>query len=329
VVSSEVERCSRPRDPRISIVIPALNEARNLPHVLAALPESVHQVILVDGCSADDTIAVAQRCRPDIRIVQQSRRGKGNALACGFVEVTGDIVVMLDADGSADPAEIDAFVRALVDGADFAKGTRFAAGGRSDDITRFRRYGNLGLNLLVNLLFGACYTDLCYGFNAFWTYLLPVLDLPPIEVVQAGPQDMLWGDGFEVETLINIRAAAAGVRIVEVGSVERVRLHGVSNLNAVADGVRVLRTTLRERRSRAARAAAGALLDSLRAAAPGAGTHTASRVHGIPTQTPALGIPVPTPARGIAARSAADRVIDLTDAATAHPSEPSPGSTHG
>jgi hypothetical protein len=236
--------------PRVSVIIPALNEARNLPHVLAQLPSELHEVILVDGRSSDDTVAVARRSYPDVRIVTQTRRGKGNALACGFAVATGDIVVMLDADGSADPKEIGAFVRALVEGADFAKGTRFAAGGSSHDITRFRRWGNRWLNRLVNLLFGVKYTDLCYGYNAFWTHLLPVLDLPPIQVENAGRLDMLWGDGFEIETLINIRMAKAGVQIAEVGSIELVRLHGESKLNAIHDGLRILCTAVHERRLR-------------------------------------------------------------------------------
>jgi hypothetical protein len=70
-------------------------------------------------------------------------------------------------------------------------------------------------------------------------------------------QDMLWGDGFEIETLINIRVVEAGVRISEVGSVELARLNGTSNLNAVSDGIRVLRTALQERRYRRMRATAG------------------------------------------------------------------------
>ncbi len=107
--------------PRVSVVVPARNEARNLPHVLGALPPDLHEVILVDGHSVDDTIAVAQHVLPTIRVVQQTRKGKGNALACGFAAVTGDVIVMLDADGSADPAEIPAFVAALVAGADFAR----------------------------------------------------------------------------------------------------------------------------------------------------------------------------------------------------------------
>ena len=165
---------------RVSVVIPARNEALNLPYVLDALPAGLHEVILVDGDSVDGTIEVARRVRPDIKIIHQGRRGKGNALACGFAEVTGDIIVTLDADGSADPDEIATFVAALGSGADFAKGTRFSKGGRSHDITRLRRLGNAALNGLVNRLFGTRYTDLCYGYNAFRTFLLPVLDLPPV-----------------------------------------------------------------------------------------------------------------------------------------------------
>jgi glycosyltransferase involved in cell wall biosynthesis len=233
---------------RISVVIPARNEARNLPHVLAALPVGLHEVIVVDGHSDDDTIDVALRVRPDVKIVQQTRRGKGNALACGFAELTGDVVVMLDADGSADPGEIPAFVAALAAGAEFAKGTRFDRGGCSLDITRFRRVGNTALNRLVNLLFGTRYTDLCYGYNALRAYLIPVLDLPPVQTPDDTADGMLWGDGFEIETLINVRVARAGARITEVGSREKPRLNGVSNLKAIPDGIRVLRTILAERR---------------------------------------------------------------------------------
>jgi glycosyltransferase involved in cell wall biosynthesis len=232
---------------KVSVVVPTWNEAKNLPHVLGALPDGLHEVILVDGGSVDGTVSVARAVRPDIRVVHQTRRGKGNALACGFSVVTGDLVVTLDADGSADPAEIPIFVDVLSSGADFAKGTRFSRGGDSDDITRFRRFGNAGLNVLVNWLFGTRYTDLCYGYNAFWADMFDCFDLPDIHC-PAGPDQRVWGDGFEIETLINVRAAAAGARITEVGSVEKLRLHGNSNLNTVRDGLRVLRTIVEERR---------------------------------------------------------------------------------
>ncbi|MGX6603080.1 glycosyltransferase family 2 protein [Micromonosporaceae bacterium Da 78-11] len=239
-------------EPLVSVIIPALNEARNLPHVMARLPE-VDEVVLVDGGSTDDTVDVARRLMPGIRVVQQNRKGKGNALACGFAAATGDIIVMIDADGSTDPMEIPSFIAALRSGADFAKGSRFSDTGGSADITRLRRAGNKCLSLLVNTLFGTRYSDLCYGYNAFWARCLDVFDLDSTSPAPPGRDGRLWGDGFEIETLLNLRAARAQLRIVEVPSFEHERIHGVSNLNAMTDGVRVLRTIAREfpRRRRA------------------------------------------------------------------------------
>ncbi len=245
------------RHPSVSVVIPTLNEERNLPHVFAQLPSDIHEVILVDGGSIDRTVEVARQLRPSIIVVNQTRIGKGNALACGFAACTGDIIVMIDADGSTSPTEIPAFVAALTGGADFAKGSRFGPGGGSHDITRLRRLGNQGLNGFVNLLFGTRFTDLCYGYNAFWRRLLPALDLPRTDLPRPADGGKLWGDGFEIETLINIRVAACGFRIREVPSVELARIHGESNLHAVRDGQRVLRTILSEyRRRRAVKSAA-------------------------------------------------------------------------
>src|SRR5665213_1647053 len=157
------DRQSTATRPSISVVIPTLNEARNLPHVFAALANvlnpDVDEVLLVDGHSIDDTVEIARQLWPTIRVILQTRTGKGNALACGFGAATRDVIVMLDADGSADPAEIPLFIRTLIGGADFAKGTRFAGGGGSKDITRLRRIGNKGLNVLVNRVYRTSYTD--------------------------------------------------------------------------------------------------------------------------------------------------------------------------
>ena len=255
--------------PKVSVVVPTYNEAKNLPAVFALLPDDLHEVIVVDGRSVDDTIEVARTLRPDVKIVLQNRRGKGNALACGFAAVTGDIVVMLDADGSADPREIADYVDALVGGADFAKGTRFALGGGSADITTTRAWGNRWLNRAVNTLFGTRYTDLCYGYNAFWAHCLPILELDAADV---GRDGKLWGDGFEIETIINTRVAKARLDIAEVASFEFERLHGESNLNTWRDGMRVLRALLVERLNRKGRRSlapdARATADRFAASAP-------------------------------------------------------------
>lgn len=226
--------------PRVSVVIPTLNEARNLPYVFSRMPADVYEVIVVDGHSVDDTVAVARRLRPGVRIVRQTRRGKGNALACGFEAATGDVIAMVDADGSADPGEIPKFVHALLGGADFAKGTRFAAGGGSSDITRLRTLGNRVLGGVVNRCHGTHYSDLCYGFNVFWAKYVPVLRLDTTSPPSNRGDGRLWGDGFEIETLIHMRIADEGLRVTEVPSYEHSRIHGVSNLDAFSDGLRVL-----------------------------------------------------------------------------------------
>lgn len=219
--------------PRVSVIIPTLNEALNLPHVLSDIPSSVHEVIIVDGLSTDGTPEVASEVLPDAKVIYQTEPGKGSALLHGFEAATGDILVMMDADGSADPLEIPAFVESLLRGADFAKGTRFRPGGGSSDITRLRSVGNRILSGTVNFLFRTDYTDLCYGYNAFWRHCLPAMSVDCT--------------GFEVETLINIRIARAGLIISEVPSFERDRIHGQSNLRTFRDGARVLRTIIRER----------------------------------------------------------------------------------
>jgi glycosyltransferase involved in cell wall biosynthesis len=223
----------QPGSPFISAVIPALNEGLNLPYVLPKLDGLVDEVIIVDGLSTDDTIEVARRLRSDVRIIHEERPGKGVALRRGFAEARGDIIVALDADGSTDPHEIPAFVGLLLAGFDFVKGSRFLHGAGTSDMPRIRRWGNAGLTSLVRLLFGGRYTDLCYGYNAFWSDVLPLLALD--------------ADGFEIETVMNIRALRADLKVAEVASFEAKRLHGEAKLRALPDGWRVAKTILRER----------------------------------------------------------------------------------
>lgn len=217
---------------KVSVVIPTLNEAGNLPHVLPRIPAWVYEVVLVDGYSTDDTIAVARRLWPEIQIVMQEGKGKGAALRSGFAAATGDIIVMLDADGSTNPAEIPAFIGALLAGADFVKGSRFLQGGGTSDMTLFRRLGNLGFTWGVRLLFGGSFSDLCYGYNAFWRKVIHSLELD--------------ADGFEVETMMNVRALYTGLRVAEVPSFEADRVCGQSNLRTFPDGWRVLKTIISE-----------------------------------------------------------------------------------
>jgi hypothetical protein len=259
-VVAEMPQASLPT-PTVSLVIPTMNEARNVADVLDRLPAMVTEVVLVDA-SSDVTKLMARTYRPDIRIIEEPAPGKGNALRAGLAAARGDVLVAMDADGSMSPEEIPRFVHPLAHGFDFTKGSRFMAGGGSLDITPIRRLGNKALVEAANMLLGVRYTDLCYGFFALRRIFLDSLDLR--------------STGFEIETEIIVRAQLVGLRIAEVPSVELPRRNGESNLRTIRDGTRVLRTLLLERRvQRAAGGGAGSPAEgaeSARLVTPSTGT---------------------------------------------------------
>jgi glycosyltransferase involved in cell wall biosynthesis len=217
---------------RVSVVIPAMNEAECLPHVLPRLPSWIDEVLLVDGDSTDATVDVARQIRPDVRILAQQGRGKGAALRTGLLCASGDIIVTLDADGSTDPAEIPAFVGALLAGADFAKGSRFLQGGGSSDMTGVRRIGNWGFAVLANALFRTRFSDLTYGYNAVWARNRWALAL---EI-----------DGWAHEIITNIRVAETGLRVVEVASFEHLRVAGTAKLQLIPAAAAILGSIFNE-----------------------------------------------------------------------------------
>jgi glycosyltransferase involved in cell wall biosynthesis len=216
--------------PTVSLVIPVRNEARNIAWVLEQVADEVHEIILVDGNSTDATVITARSYRPDVKVVRQEGAGKGSALREGFLAASGDIIVMMDADGSMAPQEIRHYLHFLANGYDFVKGSRFIVGGGSLDITTFRRMGNWFLLTVFNTLHGTELTDLCYGFCAFHRCYLDHLSLS--------------ATGFEIEAEMVVSAMRSGLRIAEVPSMEMPRRSGKSNLHAIRDGVRVLRTLL-------------------------------------------------------------------------------------
>lgn len=228
-------RAIRQAVPSVSLIIPVRNEARNIGWVLEQIPDEINEIILVDGNSTDATLITAHSYRPDVRVISEEGVGKGNALRTGFCAATGDIIVMMDADGSMAPQEIRHYLHFLTNGYDFVKGSRFIVGGGSLDITAFRRLGNRFLLRVFNTLYHATLTDLCYGFCAFHRRYLEHLALS--------------ASGFEIEAEMTVRAMQAGLRIAEVPSLEMPRRAGKSNLHAIRDGIRVLKTVLRHKKA--------------------------------------------------------------------------------
>jgi glycosyltransferase involved in cell wall biosynthesis len=202
---------------RISVVICALNEEPNLPHVLPNVPAYVDEILLVDGHSTDNTVEAAKRIRPDIKVLFQPGRGKGDALKYGVEHAKGDIIVTLDADGETPPDEILNFVKPLFEGYDIAKGSRLT-NNRPHRMPRHRWFGNKVLVLTFNWLYGAHFNDICSGFNAFWKSKFLQLEL------SYGANEI----GCSMEQRMIIRAKKTGMKIKEVPYTSEGRLAGTS-----------------------------------------------------------------------------------------------------
>jgi GT2 family glycosyltransferase len=218
-----------------TVVIPTLNEERSISELLLSLRKAgFSHILVIDGNSKDQTVEIAKRY--GVEVIYQNGRGKGAALvqAFGHEYLQGDLIVMMDADGSMNPDELPAFIEALEIGNDVAKGSRNLNGGGSEDMSLVRRIGNTFFVVLTNLLWSANYTDLCYGFAVFKKDAIRKL------------YPNLRSKNFEIETEIFIKAKKYGLRIAEVPSIERRRKHGKSNLKALEDGLRILLTIVRE-----------------------------------------------------------------------------------
>jgi glycosyltransferase involved in cell wall biosynthesis len=224
-----------PRDCRVNVIIPTLNEAGNICEILDRLKQvGCQNILIIDGNSKDNTVELAGKF--GVTVVLQNGKGKGGALRQAFQEkiIDGDIVVIMDADGSMAPEEIPLFAEAVKMGADVAKGSRYLNGGGSEDLTPTRRVGNVILTRILNFLFLTNYTDLCYGYMAFKKEALKKLS------------SHLKSDNFEIETEICAKSKNLGLSVVEIPSVERSRRYGKSNLHSFRDGFSMLKLLLNE-----------------------------------------------------------------------------------
>lgn len=219
----------------VTVVIPTLNEEENIVEVIQELNQiGCRKILIIDGNSRDRTVEFAKEFGVDV--ILQNGRGKGDALrqAFGHDGLDGDVVVMMDADGSMNPKEILLFIETLDSGVDLVKGSRFLRYGYSEDMSLIRRIGNRFFVSLVNRFWSADYTDLCYGFAAFRKDAIKKLC------------PYLKSTNFEIETEVFIKAKKLGLKVVEAPSIEFRRRHGKSNLCIFRDGFRILKTIIEE-----------------------------------------------------------------------------------
>ena len=213
--------------PRISVIICTLNEEMNLPHVLPRIPTWVDEILLVDGHSTDNTVEAARKLCPQIRVLSQPGKGKGDALKYGVAQATGDIIVTLDADGETPPEEIDHFIQPLLDGYDLVKGSRLFRR-RPHKMPRYRWLGNKILVLTCNMLYATKFSDICSGYNAFRKEAFLRLDLP----CDANER------GCSMEQRMIVRAKKAGMKVKEVPHTSNGRIGGSSVLNTYGQSVK-------------------------------------------------------------------------------------------
>jgi glycosyltransferase involved in cell wall biosynthesis len=216
--------------PRIAILIPALNEEQTIADVIhsfrAVVPEA--RIIVFDNASTDATSEKARAAGAEVRY--EARRGKGNVVQSMFRSVDADVYVMVDGDSTYPPDRIHDVMKPVLDGvADMVIGSRLL---RASD-SQFRalnRAGNIFYATLLRRLFGVRITDLLSGYRAFSRRLVRTLPLV--------------GGGFETEAEMTIKAVHRGFRVVEVpvslvprpaGSSSKIRIvqDGVLILNAI------------------------------------------------------------------------------------------------
>ncbi len=220
-------------NPDISIVIPTLNEERNIAPTISGIKKVLkgrsYEIIVVDGHSRDKTVPIARR---DGASVIYDDLGKGSALVRGMAASRGKIIVAMDADMSNKPNELRLLIAGIEAGYDICMGSRFLVGGGSDDMPLVRKLGNKFFVLLVNLIYNARYSDLCYGYRSFSKSATKKLKLNE--------------KGFGIETEISIKAMKKGMKVLEVPSYEKKRASGSGKLSSISDGWRILKTIIRD-----------------------------------------------------------------------------------
>lgn len=205
-------------DRRLSVVIAARNEDQTIEDAVRGARGHAAEVIVVDGRSTDETRARAEQA--GARVVEDGGRGKGEAVRRGLDAALGEVVVLMDADGSHDPADIPRLAEPVLAGrADLVVGSRFAGGSEELSVNLeqlVRTIGNISMNVAINRRFGVYLTDTLNGFRAIRRAFVPALGLRE--------------NRHTIEQEMVIRALHRGLRVMNVPTHEFPRRFGRSHI---------------------------------------------------------------------------------------------------
>lgn len=220
---------------KVSLIIPTRNEQGAIGRVLKEIPRKlIHEIIVIDGHSTDNTKkeVKAELRKGKDRFILQKKKGFGSALKQAFKEATGDVVIIMNGDGSHNPKDIAKLLKKIKQGYEYVIASRYIRGARSDDDTLIRFIGNRTLTFLTNLLHGSHVTDSLHFYTAITSKGLK-------KIHPTSP-------GFEFCIEILIRAHRVGLKFAEIPVVERARYAGESKVNIFSAGAKILLMILRK-----------------------------------------------------------------------------------
>jgi glycosyltransferase involved in cell wall biosynthesis len=222
--------------PTVSVVIPAYNEEKNIVNMLFRISKVLqalqvpYEIIVVDDGSTDRTALLASKHKVTV-LTNGTNQGKGYALKKGIQQANGDILVTIDADGSHLPEEIPKLIKPLFNGVDVVMGSRFTGLRERDSIKKLHILGNHFFNFLILVLTGKRITDSQTGFRAYKRRIIEEIEIT--------------SSGYEVETELTMETLKNGYSVLEEPITCERRKNGLSGLNPLSDGLKILKAILR------------------------------------------------------------------------------------
>lgn len=215
----------------VSVILITLDEVNCIGRVLDSIPkDAVDEILVVDGHSTDGTPELVRNM--GYNVIFQEGKGYGAAFLTGAKNAKGDIIILMDSDGSQNPEDIPKLLEKIKEGYKVVFASRYLKGSGSEDDTFIRFVGNKFFTALTNLLHGVGISDSLFLFAAIDKNVFNSLGLKY--------------QGFEFCVEVPIKAHKKGYKFAQIPSFERKRFHGKSRVNAFIHGIKILKTIIKE-----------------------------------------------------------------------------------